>query len=482
MKARKTASFGFLILLMAMFSALGCGGGSSSGSQSNQEPPRPPGNAANVVVVSPAAVTLVPGGTQTFTVTVKGLVNTNVTWTVQEAAGGAVSDAGSYTAPIATGFYHVVATSVADATFNGSATITVTNSSARFTPTGSMQQARAFHTATLLPSGKVLMAGGGDHSDPICLVGIRSAEIYDPAAGVFTTTGSMASKRYAQSATLLLNGKILVAGGFGWVVDCEDLLTPVLSSAELYDPSSGTFTGTGSMVVARQGHTATLLQDGRVLVTGGKTQEGGSFSEATLKRAELYDPSIGRFTATGDMAIPRFAHTATLLANGIVLIAGGLDATDPNSPIATTTAELYNPATGVFTPAGSMTAAREGHSATLLASGRVLITGGSGLSTAELYDPATNSFSPTGSLVGARGLHTATRLTNGTVLVAGGVGVDNIEATSELYDPATGLFNTTGSMEVARRGHTATLLATGSVLVSGGAQGRSFLATAELYK
>src|SRR6185437_15704925 len=113
---------GFLILLMAMFSTLGCGGGSSSGSQSNQGPPSP-GNVASVLV-SPATVTLAPGGTQTFTATVKGLVNTNVTWTVQEAAGGAVDGAGSYTAPIATGFYHVVATSVADAAFNGSATVT----------------------------------------------------------------------------------------------------------------------------------------------------------------------------------------------------------------------------------------------------------------------------------------------------------------------------------------------------------------------
>jgi hypothetical protein len=236
--------FAAIALLIAIFSALGCGGGSSSGSHSNQGPPPPnqgppppPGNATSVVV-TPATVTLAPGETQTFTAAVKGLVNTNVTWTVQEATGGAVNDEGSYTAPIATGFYHVVATSVADAAFNGSATITVTTSSARFTPTGDMPNAHGLHTATLLADGRVLIAGGATNAlDPLCLGGMASAELYDSSVGSFTTTGSMTSPRYSHTATSLLNGEVLVTGGFGSVSDCEDLGTPVLSSAELYNPA-----------------------------------------------------------------------------------------------------------------------------------------------------------------------------------------------------------------------------------------------------
>jgi hypothetical protein len=331
-----------------------------------------------------------------------------------------------------------------------------------------MQVARGFHTATLLADGRVLMAGGGVRSG-ICTVGIASAELYDSATASFIATGSMTAPRYRHTATSLQNGEVLVTGGFGSSIDCEDLGEPAQSSAELYNPSTGSFKATGSMVMARGGHTATLLQNGKVLIAGGGELGGGS------KTAELYDPATGVFTATGNMVLSRSGQTATLLANGKVLIAAGADYTDPKSPVITATSELYDPATGTFSPTGRMGTAREGV-ATLLASGRVLITGGSELLSVEVYDPASGSFSSPGNLERSRASHTATLLPNGVVLVAGGF--DNGgDPTAELFEPSTGSFSPTGGMEIARGGHTATLLKNGEVLVAGG---RS-LATAELY-
>jgi len=437
------------------------------------------------VTIAPATVTLAPGGTQGFAATVKGLAGPNVTWTVQEAGGGSVSDTGFYNAPQATGFYHVVATSVADSTFSGSATITVTTSSGRFTPTGNMQTGRGIHTGTLLANGRVLVAGGATRApDPICVGGIASAEVYDSAAGSFTTTGSMTSPRYAHAATSLQNGNVLVTGGFASTNDCFDVGEPAQSSAELYDFSSGSFHATGSMIEGRGGHTSTLLINGRVLIAGGGQQGGGGFPffGTARKTAEVYDPGTRVFTLTGSMATARLGHTATVLANGKVLVIGGVS-TSLSQP--TATAEIYDPATGTFTSAGSMSTARAGHAATPLQDGKVLVTGGytrftngkfNASSTAELYDPFTGFFSVTGPMGAARFTHTATLLPDGTVLVAGGS-----DSTAELYDPSTGSFRPTGGMETGRVGHSATLLPNGKVLVAGG--GSFFvLATAELYK
>jgi hypothetical protein len=328
----------------------------------------------------------------------------------------------------------------------------------------------------------VLVAGGANRaSDPICIGGIVSAELYDPAAGSFAPAGALTAARYAHTATLLPNGEVLVTGGFGSGFDCSDLGEPAQSSAELYDPAAGSFKKTGNMSHPRGGHTATLLMNGKVLVAGGGDQVGGGKGSAS---AELYDPSTGAFTQTGSMAVARFWHTATLLQNGKVLILGGAPA---NSSNPTSTAEVYDPATGSFTVTGSMTTAREEHTATLLADGKVLIVGGESpvtgssnlqaTSSAEVYDPTSGLFSTTGSMTETRSSHTATLLSDGTVLIAGG-GDDN--STAELFDPKTGSFSITGGMEVGRSGHSATLLPNGSVLVVGG--GSFFpIATAELY-
>jgi N-acetylneuraminic acid mutarotase len=433
------------------------------------------------LTISPAAVTLPPDGTQTFTAAVAGFANTSVTWTIQETGGGLINGAGFYTAPGAVGFYHVVATSVENTTLPASSTVTVTTSSSGFTPTGSMKESRGLHTATLLPDSKVLVAYGSN-SNTNCYLVLSSIEVYDAGAGTFTEiVGEDGVGIFGHTATLLPNGQVLLAGGFeddAW--DCLGSYSD--NVAGLYDSVTGVFSETGNMTTARGGHTATLLMNGKVLVAGGADQDPGG---AGMASAELYDPSTGTFTQTGSMAKARFRHTATLLQNGKVLITGGtsLDSSNP-----TATAEVYDPATGTFTVTGGMTTAREEHTATLLADGKVLIVGGEGpvtgsselqpTATVEVYDPSTGLFSTTGSMTAARSLHTATLLPSGKVLVAGG-GDDN--STAEVYDPATGYFSITGGMEIGRSGHTATLLPNGSVLVAGGGIFAG-LASAELYQ
>lgn len=436
-RARPLALLALLVVLP------GCGGGDNQGTKS-AAPVTPP--AVSVSVFPPNDV-LGPQGVRVFSPTVNTSLatNPNVTWSVQEgAAGGSITASGQYTAPNNTGLFHVVATSVQDPTKNATASVTIVPSG--FRPTGDMSTDRDAHTATLLPGGKVLMAGG----DP-CIFDfyyqncpVSSAEIYDPVAGTFAATGNMAVTRVFHTATLLSNGKVLVAGGHD-------------ASAELYDPTSGTFAATGGMSVGRNSHTATLLANGKVLIAGGQNVSG------PLATAELYDPNSGTFTATGTMAAARTSHTATLLANGKVLILGG-----SNSAGELATAELYDPTTGSFSAASSMVSKRAFHVATLLSSGNVLVTGGSAnnalLSSAEVYDVVTGSFTETGAMAAARDSHIAILLANGTVLVAGGSG----DFTAELYNAGSGTFTQTGSMEAGRELPAAVLLQDGRVLVSGG--------------
>ncbi len=437
------------------------------------------------LAISPTTVMLTPGGTQTFTASVVGFANTGVTWAVQETGGGVINGAGFYTAPSAEGFYHVIATSVQDAAVSARAIVSVTAALVSFFPTGSLQHARGFHTATLLSNGTVLVAGGANPAtDPQCIGGIVSAELYDAYAVGTTPTGALTAPRYAHTATLLKNGNVLVVGGFGDASNCQGVGAQAQNTAELYDPVAGSFNLTGNMGSPRGGHTATLLMNGKVLVAGGADQDPAGTATAG---AELYDPDTGAFTQTGSMVVARFRHTATLLQDGRVLIVGGVPA---DSSIPTSTAELYDPTTGIFSATGSMTTAREEHTATL-DDGKVLITGGQSpvtgssnlqlTATAEVYDPSTGSFAPTGSMTEARNSHTATLLMDGTVLIAGG---GNNSSTAELYDPSTGSFTRTGSMEFGRAGHTATAQSQPSgvyvVLVVGGGSFNP-IATAEIY-
>ena len=436
------------------------------------------------ITINPVAVTLRPDGTRTFAATVSGLTNKAVNFTIQESAGGLINSTGLYTAPTASGFYHVVATSSDETTVTANATVTVTTSPSGFTATGSLNVARGLQTATLLPpsDNKVLVAYGSNSSsytDATGYVGLSSIEVYDAGTGTFTEiVGDSGAGIYGHTATLLQNGNVLLAGGFlNSVWDYGPSVSG--NGAGLYDSATGVFSGTGNMTANRGDHTATLLADGKVLIAGGADQ---GVTGTGLASAELYDPGTGTFTQTGSMAVGRFLHTATLLQNGKVLIVGGA-LTSTSDPVAT--AELYDPATGIFTMTGAMATAREQHTATLLADGRVLIVGGTtttGTSaptaTVEVYDPSTGLFSITGSMAEARILHTATLLPSGKVLVAGGGGENS---TAEVYDPATGSFSITGGMEIGRSGHTATLLPNGSVLVAGGGVFAG-LVSAELYQ
>jgi hypothetical protein len=348
-----------------------------------------------------------------------------------------------------------------------------------FKATGSMGTARTSHTATLLSNGKVLVTGGSAGGPPRDAPPgpptlLATAELFDPTSGTFTGTGSMSIVRIGHTATLLNNGKVLVTGGSAGELTGNGPPTPdTLAEAELFDPTSGTFAPTkGNMETGRVYHTATLLNDGTVLVTGGVDS-----NNAVEASAELFDPTSGTFTpTTGKMSAARYGHTATLLNNGKVLVTGG----------GGNTAELYDPTSETFTPTtGSMETARLYHTSTLLKDGTVLVTGGvdsnnQAAATAELYDPTSETFTPTtGTMETVRSEHTATLLGDGTVLVAGGSG----GTTAELYDPTSGTFAGTGSMQTPRSSHTATLLKDGTVLVTGGLNNYgSVLAEAELYQ
>jgi hypothetical protein len=433
-----------------------------------------------------------------------------------------------------------------------------------FILTGSLNTARATHTATLLNNGMVLITAGTGSGG----AALANAELYNSTTGLFTFTGSLNAARDGNSATLLNNGMVLVAGG-------NDTLgygsNNYLTSAELYDPASGTFTLTGSMNIARVGPTATLLNNGNVLVTSGLEDTSGDISP----NAELYKPgtltlpnlvsiavnpststlspgttqqfvAIGTFgdsstqqlasvtwsssdttlaqinndvsnhgvaiavapgsptitatagsisgTATltvrptgfvftGTMNSPLSGQTATLLNNGMVLIAAG----DTPSGAVTLAAQLYNPATGAFASTGNLNAARYNHTATLLNNGMVLIAGGNNgglLTSAELYNPSTGIFTPTGNMNIARQYHTATLLNNGMVLIAAGQDPSGNPVTSaELYNPANGAFTLTGNLNTAREQHTATLLNNGIVLIVGGTDdaGGNLAPNEELY-
>jgi|GEM_PF-3584879 len=340
--------------------------------------------------------------------------------------------------------------------------------------TGSMVIARSWHTATLLRSGKVLVAGGCDSARNA----IAGAELYDPGTGRWTATGNMGTARCMHTATLLPTGMVLVAGGCS-STGCSPT---TLTSAELYDPSSGTWHGTGSLNVARNAPsgyspgiapTATLLPNGLVLVAGGCCEAAAQYPATPLASAELYSPSTGTWTLTGAMNGPRTKHTATLLPDGTVLVAGGLFYRSGTQAAA----ELYDPATGTWHRTGSMISSRAEHTATLLPNGSVLVAGGTpggccgGQVTAELYDPATGTWHATGSLSDPRLNHAATLLPDGTVLVAGGFSccaspTDGTKATAEIYNPWAGTWSSAGSMSVARFHPTTTLLADGRILVT----------------
>src|SRR5438552_5816845 len=362
----------------------------------------------------------------------------------------------------------------------GHASIVMAQSPGTFTPTGNMTTGRLWHTATLLADGRVLIAGGFGIDG-----GLASAELYDPDTGTFAATGNMATRREWHTATLLPDGRVLIAGG----ASCATACVPAdhsLASAELYDPSTGTFTATGNMITAQSGHRATWLGNGKVLIVGGFSSTRSPY----FADPELYDPSTGMFAAAGTYASANpggngygdiLATTTTLLADGRVLVLWG------SNP-----AELYDPGADTFSPTGTSLEmfGRDGLiTATLLMNGKVLVAGGSDAERsdpgAETYDPSTGTFTATGNMTPSRYLQTATLLPDGTVLIVGGISyeVPAVLTRGELYNPLTNTFRSAGDMASGRAGHTATLLNNGAVLIAGGYSppSNSNSASAELY-
>ncbi len=333
--------------------------------------------------------------------------------------------------------------------------------------TGSMATARYRHTATLLGSGKVLVAGGQSPQQ----FSETSSELYDPASGSFSPAGNMNEGRASHTADLLYIGKVLLVGG---------TLDDSGAGAELYDPIERTFTPTGRMVLHRRGHQATRLPDGKMLISGGTSLDG-----LPTERCEIYDPMTNTFSATASLSTPRTGHTASLLPDGKVLIVGG---NPGSSPYCLASTEVFDPVSRVFHPSGSMATPRTRHVAVVLPYGYTLIKGGTSIggqmaTPVEIFTAGLGTFTPANRSFFSTVDGTGISLLNGLFHFAGGSGAFSGLDKVEIYDANRDLQTVLAPLKIGRREHTATLLPSGKILLAGGADiNANPLSSAELYQ
>lgn len=451
-------SLGLLLSLIG----LACGGGGThqGGSQ-----------APTSVLLTPQAPTVKPGGQVGFqAVDDRGKLLV-ATYSIVEPDGGSIDAEGRYQAPLAAGTYHVQARA---STGMAEATLRVEPYLGELKAAPDTQFSRFEHTASLLRDGSVLVFGGMESS---------LAERFLPGTGAFVPAGDSGLTRWSHTTSALPDGGLLIAGGLHG--------GQAVAGSTLY--ANGLFTALPvGMTTARYAHSAALLADGRVLLAGGLPAPGSDVQAQAS--SEVFDPAQRHFQTTGALNLPRAGHTATTLQDGSVLIAGGRDSTCLfNCPQSVWwTAERYDPLSGTYAWAGTMSQRRFGHTATLLPDGRVLIAGGTTpdlqntdvSSLVEIYDPATQRFTTVGQMIRPRSRHTATLLGDGTVLFAGGetFGEGTLAtSTVEAFDPLTGASRLFQSNQTTRYRHTATRLHSGQVLLVGGTEGGGGLTRVERF-
>ena len=384
---------------------------------------------------------------------------------------------------------YIVEYSVAECMSTATSTPTPTETATRtHTPTpasvssgiwslaGSMAAPRYDHGIALLQNGQVLVTAGRNVWDHSVL--LASSELYDPSVGTWSVTGSLNTARFGFGNLVTLNnGNVLIAGG------TDTSGSGDFSSVEVYEPIAGIWSYTGNLNTPRRRATLTLLNDGRVLIAGGAY--GGPNGNRFLASAEIYDPATGIWSFTGNMNVAREGHTAVRLLDGRVLIAGG----EGPWNVFSNKAEIYDPVTGNWSLAGTTSAGWQFASMTVLRDGKVLVAGGWGggsarYANADLYVPASGTWTSTGSMNVARAAHIAALLSDGRVLIAGGDNPDGTLQSSEIYDPATGVWSFDANMQVDRSAHQVMQLPGGKVLAVGGWQGHPStgpLASSEIF-
>ncbi len=352
---------------------------------------------------------------------------------------------------------------------------------------GPMQYARKFHTAELLQDGRVLVVGGQDRK----LTPLASAELYDPETAKWSLTGSMSVPRREHSTVVLADGRVLAMGGL-------DENRKALASAEIYDPQTGEWAPVANMDVARRGHRALLLSDGRVLVFGGRQISVRLLESDSLQMVETFDPASGEWTNAADMKVGHIGLEAVVLQDGRVLVTGGMTTAGAETASAvqsdssgedagatgrsprTSGPEMYDPTAGEWSQSGFARATMS-HTLTLLDDGLVVQAGGfggvaaAGVPNIELFDPRSDEWGTGPPMADGRMFHTATLLKDGKLLLIGGTGVEGNLRSAEVFDPNARTWTPAGRTSVARSGHTATLLQDGTVLVAGGGSAQAEL-------